>query len=184
MELITRPSRNSLLLRAVINIIFGALLVAFPGLSLLILAYAFAINVLIMGLFMIFEPAVDSQNKHAVLTIIFGLLAVGAGIFVMSRPLVGIVVISYLIVAWALLYGLIDLFLGFKLTDSGEKDGWIFVIVGVLSIIFAIYLAFNPLEGSLALVWVVGLYAMVVGIALAYQAYKLKPSKKPKKGKK
>jgi len=115
-----------------------------------------------------------------VLTVILGLLTVGAAVFVMSRPYVGVLVISYLIAAWALLYGLADLFLGFKLTDLGEGGGWIFVAAGVLSIIFSIYLAFNPLEGSLALVWVVGLYAVVMGLIFAYQAFKLKPSKKPK----
>ena len=180
MELVKSPSRNSVLLRAVINIIFGALILLFPGLSLLILAYAFAINIMLIGLFMIFEPSIDNQNKHAVLTVILGLLTVGAAVFVMSRPYVGVLVISYLIAAWALLYGLADLFLGFKLTDLGEGGGWIFVAAGVLSIIFSIYLAFNPLEGSLALVWVVGLYAVVMGLIFAYQAFKLKPSKKPK----
>ena len=54
-----------------------ALILLFPGLSLLILAYAFAINIMLIGLFMIFEPSIDNQNKHAVLTVVLGLLTVG-----------------------------------------------------------------------------------------------------------
>lgn len=184
MELVTKPSRNAILIRAITNIIFGLLVLLFPGLSLLILAFAFAINVMIVGLFMIFEPAFDSQNKHAILTVLLGLLTVAIGVFVMSKPLAGITILSYIIAAWALFYGLIDLFIGFKLADKNDGHGWIFVITGLLSTIFAIYLAFNPLEGSLAIVWVLGLYALAVGIVLAVQAIKLKSPKKSIKAKK
>lgn len=178
MELVTSPSRNAMLLRAITNIVFGLLVLLFPGLSVLVLAYFFAISVMIVGLFMIFEPAIDNNNKHAALTVILGLVTIGAAVFVMSRPLVGITVLSYLIAAWALFYGLIDMFIGFKLTDIKEKGGWIFVVVGLLSIIFAIYLVFNPLEGSLAIAWVIGLYALVMGLLFGFQAYRLKPAKK------
>lgn len=184
MELVTKPSRNAILIRAITNIIFGLLVLLFPGLSLLILAFAFAINIMIVGLFMIFEPAFDSKNKHAVLAVILGLATVAVGVYVMSRPLSGITILSYIIAAWALFYGLVDLFLGFKLADNKDNHGWIFVITGLLSTIFAIYLAFNPIEGSLAIVWVLGIYALAVGVVLAFQAYKLKPAKKVSKGSK
>lgn len=178
MELVTSPSRNAMLLRAVTNIVFGLLILFFPGLSVLVLAYFFAISVMIVGLFMIFEPAIDSRNRHAVLTVMLGLITVGASVFVMSRPLAGVTILSYLIAAWALFYGLIDMFLGFKLTDLKERGGWVYVSVGVLSIIFAIYLIFNPLEGSLAIAWLIGLYALIMGLMFAFQAYRLKPARK------
>jgi len=181
MELIVKPSRNSLLLRAVVNIIFGLLVLLFPGLTLLILAFAFAVNIMIVGLYMIFEPAFDSKNKHAILTVMLGLATVAVGVFLMSKPLVNIAILSLLIAAWALLYGLVDLFIGFKLADLQESGAWLFVAAGVLSLIFAIYLAFNPLDGSLAVVWVLGLYALITGIQFAYQAYRLKPKTKAKK---
>jgi len=184
MELVTKPSRNAILIRAITNIIFGLLVLLFPGLSLLILAFAFAINIMIVGLFMIFEPAFDSQNKHAILTVLLGLITVALGVFVMSRPLAGITILSYIIAAWALFYGLIDLFVGFKLADKNDGHGWLFIITGLLSTIFAIYLAFNPLEGSLAIVWVLGIYALVLGIVFAIQAFKTRPAKKAVKGKK
>jgi uncharacterized membrane protein HdeD (DUF308 family) len=60
----------------------------------------------------------------------------------------------------------------------------LFIITGLLSTIFAIYLAFNPLEGSLAIVWVLGIYALVLGIVFAIQAFKTRPAKKAVKGKK
>lgn len=194
MEIAIKPSRNSLIIRSIINILFGVLILFYPGISLLILAVAFSINILITGLFMIFEPAFDQNNKHAFLTVLIGLFGVGAGIFLLSRPLTSVVILSLLIAAWAIFYGLLDLFIGFKLTESKNNMNWVFMLLGILSLMFGAYLAFNPLEGSLALVWVVGVYSVASGLILAYHAFTdgttknsviaKKPAKKSKKGKK
>ncbi len=95
----------------------------------------------------------------------------------MSRPTAGITILSILLAAWALLFGLTDLFLGFKLTEARLNGAWLFTVVGVLSIIFAIYLAFNPLEGSLALVWLVGVYALAMGVFYGIQLLMTRPPK-------
>lgn len=194
MEIAIKPSRNSLILRSVINILFGVLILIYPGISLLILAIAFSINILITGLFMIFEPAFDKENKHAFLTILIGLFGVGAGVYLLSRPLTSVVVLSLIIAAWAIFYGIVDLFIGFKLSEAKAGASWVFLIIGILSIIFGIYLAFNPLEGSLALVWVVGVYSIAIGLVLAFNALSSKntdkqivikkPASKSKKAKK
>lgn len=185
MELVSTPSQNSMTLRAVVNIIFGLLILLFPSLTLTVLAIAFAVNLLIIGLYLVFEPAFDQNNQHAILTVILGLLSIGVGIYVMSRPTAGIAILSILLAAWALLFGIADLFLGFKLTEVKASGAWLFTVVGVLSIIFAVYLAFNPLEGSLALAWLVGIYALATGIFYGLQIYTNKPKiTSKKKGKK
>ena len=146
MDIVTTPTRNSLIARSIANVIFGSLILLFPGITLAVLAVAFAINILIVGLFMLFEPAFDSTNKHALLTVISGLLAIGAGVYVLSRPLAGVVILSIIIAAWALLYGLMDLFIGFKLSENKLQGSWIYILIGILSLMFAVYLAFNPLS--------------------------------------
>jgi uncharacterized membrane protein HdeD (DUF308 family) len=176
MQFAIKPSRNSLLLRSVLNIIFGILILVFPGISLLILALAFSINLLITGLFMIFEPAFDESNKHAFLTVLLGLFSVGAGIYLLSRPLTSVVVLSVLIGAWSVFFGILDLFIGFKLTESKNKMSWTFLVIGLLSLLFGIYIAFNPLEGSLALVWVIGVYSLINGLLLGFHVLKDKPA--------
>lgn len=191
MKVIKTPSRNSMLLRAVLNILFGALLLILPGLTLWILAIAFAVNLLIMGIYMVFEPTIDKTNKHAFLTAFIGLASVGAGIYLLARPLASIAVLTVFFALWALLFGFIDLMLGFTLTDMKNSQSWLFYVAGAISIVFAIFLLFNPVEGSLAVVWAIGLYSLAVGIITGYNAIvhtgnNKKSSKKPakKKGKK
>ena len=181
MDLVYSPSRNSMILRSAVNILFGAVIILFPGISLLVVAIAFAVNLLVLGMFMIFEPTIDTQNKHAVLTVMLGILTVGAGVYVLSRPLAGIAVLSLLIAAWALLYGIIDLMIGLRLSDAKNKSSWVFLLAGLISIIFAVYLAFNPLEGGLTLLWIVGIYSIAIGLVLAFETVSRKPKSKATK---
>lgn len=181
MDLVYSPSRNSMILRSAVNILFGAVIILFPGISLLVVAVAFAVNLLVLGMFMIFEPTIDTQNKHAVLTVMLGILTVGAGVYVLSRPLAGIAVLSLLFAAWALLYGIIDLMIGLRLSDAKNKSSWVFLLAGLISIIFAVYLAFNPLEGGLTLLWIVGIYSIAIGLVLAFETVSRKPKSKATK---
>ena len=43
-------------------------------------------------------------------------------------------------------------------------------MAGAISIVFAIFILFNPIEGSLAVVWSVGLYSLAIGIISGYNA--------------
>jgi uncharacterized membrane protein HdeD (DUF308 family) len=126
---------------------------------------------------MVFEPAFDNDNGHAIFNVLIGLLSVGVGVYIMSRPTAGITILSTLLAAWALLFGLTDLFLGFKLTEARLNGAWLFTAVGVLSIVFAIYMAFNPLEGSLTLAWLVGLYALALGGLYGIQLFTVRPTR-------
>jgi len=190
-KIIKKPSYNSMLLRSIVNIVFGILLLFFPGITLWILAIALSVNLLIIGLFMVFEPAIDKTNKHAFLTALFGLLSIFLGISLLTRPLAGVAVLTIIFAAWALMFGIIDLILGFKLTELKKSQSWLFYVAVALSIIFAIFILFNPIQGSLTIVWAIGLYSLAVGIITGYnaiigskQAYKKALKKSKKKGKK
>jgi uncharacterized membrane protein HdeD (DUF308 family) len=176
-----------MLLRSIVNIIFGIILLFFPGLTLWVLSIALSVNLLIIGLFMVFEPAIDKTNKHAFLTALFGVLSIFLGIYLLTRPLAGVAVLTIIFAAWALMFGIIDLILGFKLTELKQSQSWLFYTAGALSIVFAIFILFNPIQGSLTIVWAIGLYSLVVGIITGYNAIvgsKTKAQKAPKKSKK
>jgi uncharacterized membrane protein HdeD (DUF308 family) len=51
---------------------------------------------------------------------------------------------------------------------------WLMVASGVLSVIFSVILAFLPGAGLLALVWVIGIYAIATGIAFIAYSYRLR----------
>ena len=49
MEVAVLPSKSAVLLRALVNVLLGLVLLAWPGLTLIILIYAFALNILIVA---------------------------------------------------------------------------------------------------------------------------------------
>ena len=44
------------------------------------------------------------------------------------------------------------------------KGEWFLILMGLLSILFAFMLLWNPIPGALALVWLIGAYAIAFGI--------------------
>ena len=112
----------------------------------------------------------DRTNNHAVLTAITGVVSVLAGVYLLARPLASIFVITIIFALWALLFGLADLMLAFSSSKGKSAQSWLFYVAGAISIVFAIFILFNPIEGSLAVVWSVGLYSLAIGIISGYNA--------------
>jgi len=66
------------------------------------------------------------------------------------------------IAAWALMIGATEIAVAFKLRRE-IKGEWFLILMGLLSIVFAIMLLWNPLPGALALVCLIASYAIVFG---------------------
>src|SRR5437870_5208705 len=98
------PSRGALIIRAIVNIILGALVLTWPGITLLVLVFLVAFNILFVGLFMILEPAFDKKNPHMWLTIILGAVALLFGFFLLGRPELAVGFVSLIIAFWAIIF--------------------------------------------------------------------------------
>lgn len=166
MEVAVLPTKSAVILRAVVNILLGLVLLTWPGLTLLVLIYAFALNILIIGIVTLFEPAFDKGSRNALLSILLGLLGIVAGIFLLARPILTGELVALLVAIWALIFGIVDIYVGLASSKEKVSGGWVMVLVGILSVVFGIYMLFNPLVGALALVWVIAVYAILAGIAL------------------
>ena len=165
MELAVLPSRNTILLRALANMLLGAILLIWPGLTLYVLVLIFAINILIIGLATLFEPAFDKSNKSSILTVILGLIGVAAGIFLLVRPGITAGIIALLIAIWAIVFGISDIYVGFAgKIEMGAR--LLFILVGIIALLFGIYVLSSPLEGILSLFWAIGFYAIIVGVIM------------------
>jgi uncharacterized membrane protein HdeD (DUF308 family) len=164
MELAVIPSKNTILLRALVNLILGAILLIWPGLTLLVLVYAFAINILIVGLATLFEPAFD-KKRSALLTTVLGLAGIVAGIYLVAKPGITAELIGLLIALWVIVFGITDIYLGFS-GKGAEKGNWLFVVVGILSVLLGIYVLSAPIGGILSIIWIIGWYSVIAGFVL------------------
>ncbi len=180
---VAMPSQNSLILRGIANLMLGLVALMWPGLTLYILVIFFAVNIMFVGIVELFRPVVEKDTKHGVLSVILGILGIVAGLYLLSNPMVSVSIVALLVAFWAILFGIGDLMLGF--VDSSSNAGYrvLFVLIGVLSVLFGFYLIFYPATSLLAFIWILGLYAAITGVLYIIGSFFL-PKAKAKKSKK
>ena len=163
-----------LLLRGICAVIFGILAFVWPGLSLLTLVVLFGIYSLMDG-FIALIAAVLGRHKSTPLwwLIITGLVSVAAGIVTFSYPQITGLVLVIFIGAWALAHGVFEIIGAIRLRRELENE-WLLVAAGLLSVIFGLAILINPGAGALALVWLIGAYAIAFGLPMIWLAFRLR----------
>jgi uncharacterized membrane protein HdeD (DUF308 family) len=80
-------------------------------------------------------------------------------------------VLLYYIAAWSVASGVIQLIAAIRLRKEIDNELWL-GLAGLASIAFGAALALWPGTGLLALLWLVGVYAVALGIALILLAFR------------
>ncbi|HLJ66653.1 MAG TPA: DUF308 domain-containing protein [Chloroflexota bacterium] len=163
-----------LALSGVAAIAFGVIALGWPNLTFVALlalfgAFAFVIGgfTLATGLNLLAE-----RQTNWVPYVIGGLggIAVGAATFLW--PHWTALTLVYLIAFWAVFTGIFEVVAAIEL--AGELDGdWMLGLSGALSVAFGTLVALYPRSGALAIIWIIGLYAILDGITRLMVAYRL-----------
>jgi uncharacterized membrane protein HdeD (DUF308 family) len=98
-----------------------------------------------------------------------------AGVVTFAWPGLTALALLYLIALWAAATGVLELAIAIRLRRTLPNE-WLLVAAGVLSLLFAALLVISPGAGALAITWLIGWYALVVGallLSLAYRLHKL-----------
>jgi uncharacterized membrane protein HdeD (DUF308 family) len=157
-------------LRGILAILFGIVALVFPGVTILSLTLVFGAYALIDGVFAIFA-AIGYGGREAVWYVLEGILGIAVGIATFIYPNITAQALVYLIGFWAILTGIFEVVAGFELPIS--KD-WLLVLAGVLSILFGVLVFFNPGSGAVAVVWIIGIYALVFGVTFLVLGIRLR----------
>ncbi|MBX3055248.1 MAG: HdeD family acid-resistance protein [Anaerolineae bacterium] len=149
-------------LRGVLAIVFGILALAFPGSTLVSLALLFGAYVFVSGVFSI-VAAFGSRRRDAVWYVLDGILGIAVGVATFFYPGITAQALVFLIGLWAILTGIFEVIAGFELP---LKRDWLLTIAGGVSIIFGVLVFAYPASGALAVVWMIGIYALVHGVTM------------------
>ena len=160
-----------LLAMGIISAVIGLLVIFFPHATLLAIAILFGIQLIVVGVFR-FVTAFTTPDKSAwlrALTAVLALLAFGAGIYLLRRPLLSLLVLAVLLGIFWIAHGVIDLFLA--IGDSVLPARGVVALAGILSIVAgALVLAF-PGISLFVLTLVLGAWLIVYGGILAVRAF-------------
>jgi uncharacterized membrane protein HdeD (DUF308 family) len=152
------------LLRGIAAVLFGLAALLWPGMTLLVLLVIFALYALVDGLFAIVAGIRDTGGRRWLL-LAEGVLGLLAGLVVLFWPGETALVLVYVISAWAILTGLLKVIMAISFRRQVE-NWWLMGLGGALSVLFGGILGFLPGAGLLTLVWLVGIYALILGVAL------------------
>ena len=154
----------ALLLRGIAAVLFGLAALFWPGLTLVVLIVFFGAYALVDGVFAIVAGIRGSEGSRWLL-LAEGVLGVLAGLVAFFWPGMSAMVLLFLISAWAIFTGLLKVVMAVAFRRRIENE-WLMGLSGMLSVLFGVVLAVWPGAGLLSLVWLVGIYALIFGVAL------------------
>lgn len=161
-----------IVLRAIVAIAFGILTWVKPAISLeaLILVFgAFAMADGILRIWAAIAGPGDTESRS--MLALAGLIGVGIGVLTMFRPDVTALALVYYIAAWAIVTGALEITAAIRLRQVID-DEWVLALAGITSLAFGVIILARPGAGALALLWLIGTYAIVFGILLLIFAFK------------
>jgi uncharacterized membrane protein HdeD (DUF308 family) len=165
---------RALALRGLVALLFGLVVLFWPGLVLAVLALLFGIYAVVDGA-ITFVPALRSSERGARrwLPLSEGAVGVIAGLVALLWAGMTLNGLVYVIVGWAFATGVLKIFTAILLRAEVE-NGWLLAGSGALSVLFSVLLATLggsdvPFLGPL-----IGAFAVVVGLALIVFAFRLR----------
>jgi len=167
-----------LLLRGIAAIVFGILAFVWPGITLLSLtllwgAYALADGVLALWAAISGKGAEIASRWWLAVVGIAGILA---GLLTFGLPGTAMQVLLIFISSWAIVIGAMQIWGAIQLRKEIEGE-WLLIVSGLLSIAYGIILIVQPAAGALALVWLIGWYAILLGVDYVALAVRLRKYK-------
>ncbi|MER6947315.1 HdeD family acid-resistance protein [Nonomuraea sp. NPDC000554] len=161
-----------ILVRGILALIFGVLALVWPGLTLLALVILFGAYALVSGIFALFAAFKHGVKSRAWL-ILSGILGIVAGILAFVWPGITSLALLYVVAFWALFSGVSEVIAGIALREMITNE-WTLIVGGILSVIFGILLIIWPGAGLLTLVWLLGIFAILYGIAMVVLSFRVK----------
>jgi len=158
----------------VASIAFGAITLFWPGISLVVLTALFGAFALVYGALALGAGLnlLAHRSTDWVPYVLGGLAGVVVGVVTFFAPGLTDLTLIYVIAAWAIIVGVFEIIASLDLRDVFKGAGWL-TASGVLSIVFGVVVAARPGTGALAILWLIGAYAIIGGATRLYAAYRI-----------
>jgi uncharacterized membrane protein HdeD (DUF308 family) len=162
-----------LLFRGIVGVLFGIAALLWPGLTLVALVALFGAYALLDGGAALVLAFSARGNPGFGSLLAEGLFGIAAGVVTFLYPGITAIALLAVIATWAILTGIAALasavFLRKELVDE-----WPLPVAGALSLLFGILLLLQPAAGALAVVWLIGTYALLSGSVMIALAMRLR----------
>ena len=163
-----------LLIRGIVAVLFALLAFTRPGITLAALISLFGAFVLVSGAVAMWHAyAARKESSQWWVVLLEGLAGVVIGLIMLRSPGLTALSLVFVIAAWAILNGLFEIIAAIRLRKEIEGE-WMLILAGVVSVLFGIWLAARPGAGALGMVWLIALFALVLGVIQIMLAFRVR----------
>jgi uncharacterized membrane protein HdeD (DUF308 family) len=149
----------------ILAIVLGLVAIIWPEVTLTVVVVLLGVYAFVTGIFTVLVGAVWPPGWGLRWPMVLhGVLGIVVGALVFIRPEAASLVLLYLIAAWAIISGVLQIAEAVRLRRV-IPDEWGLILGGIASLVFGVLLAIWPKEGLVALVWIFGVFAVVFGAA-------------------
>ena len=165
---------RALALRGIVALLFGLVVLFWPGLILAALSLLFGIYALVDG-GVVLVPALRTPDRSVRrwLPLAEGAVGVVAGLVALFWPEMTASELLYVIAGWAVVTGILKITTTIVLRGEVENV-WLLAGSGALSVLFGVILAALVGSDLPSLAPFIGIFAVVVGLALLVFAFRIR----------
>lgn len=164
----------SFLLRGILATLFGLIAIFLPGITLEVMTIFLGAFLVVDG-FVSFYVSLKGRGRglNWGVLLLEGLLGIAVGVFTLIWPGITVLVIVLLVAFWAMVTGVLEIIAAVSLRNEIQGE-WLLGLSGILSILFSVILFVNPGIGAVTLIWLIGIYAIVFGVAMIFLGLRLR----------
>ena len=162
------------LLRGIAAIVFGIIAFVSPAATVLALVLVFGVYAIFDGVLALFSAIqIRKVARHWWVVLLEGLAGILVGIIALVYPLATAGAVLFLIAFWAVFTGVMEIAAAIYLRQVIDNE-WLLILTGILSIILGILLVAFPLAGGVALVFMIGFYAVFFGVMMIIFGFEIR----------
>jgi uncharacterized membrane protein HdeD (DUF308 family) len=153
------------LLKGLAGVIFGLIAFARPGITLFTLVLLCGAYIGVVGVLEVIAAIRGGTMAPRWWLAVAGFVAIAASAMTFLTPGITALLLIYIVGVWALVHGICEIIGAIQVRKLITNE-WGLILSGLLSALFGIAVLLRPGAGAVGLVWMIGAYAIAVGILL------------------
>ena len=170
LELLSRRW-HLVVLRGVVAVLFGITAIAWPEITVLVLALLWGVYTLLDGVASVAMGM--GRGTDRMYMVLLGVLGIAIGVGALVWPEITVIVLLVMIAAWAIVAGVVQIAAAVRLRKV-IKGEWFLATSGAFTLVLGLLLIVQPAEGAIALVVAIATFALAWGLVLIVLGFRLR----------
>ena len=153
-------------LLGILYLVLGILAFNNPVISIVSIAYVFAIGAIIIGLFQIFARRRIKQfsTYDSTALVFLGVIDIIIGVIFFINIATAVFAIHFLFALWLIIDSIGALVSAGPIKDYSKAQYWLTIVVAIIGLVIGVVLIFNPATSFLTIALLIGIFFTLFGI--------------------